>query len=86
MAKSDMAKAFGGAGSDTYSDPEADADVVEDEDMPGDTDLPPDFESAYDAYEASPSAQTFWDAVEACTAAPKGGDIGLLIGKPSKKN
>jgi hypothetical protein len=82
-----MAKAFGG-GSDTYTDPEADTmDADEDEDMPGDSDLPPDFESAYDSYAANPSAQTFWDAVEACTAAPKGG-IGLLLeGKPkSKKN
>ncbi len=88
MAKSDMAKAFGGGGSDTYADPEddtEDADEDEDEDMPGDSDLPPDFESAYDAYEKTPSAQTFWDAVEACTAAPKGGGLALLIGKGKPK-
>ncbi len=76
MAKSDMAKAFGGGGSDTYADPEDDTD----------SDLPADFESAYDEYASNPSAQTFWNAVEACTSASKPGGLALLIGKGKPKS
>jgi hypothetical protein len=80
MAKASQAEAFGGG--DYADDPEPGG--MEDEDMSGDTDLPPDFEAAYDEYDSNPSAQTFWAAVEACTAAPKGGGLALLIGKGKK--
>ncbi len=82
MAKDAMAKAFGGG---EYDAPEGgdEADAMTDEDDSG---LPADYESAYADYEAAPSAQTFWDAVEACTAAGKSGGSALLIGmgKPKK--
>lgn len=32
-----------------------------------DTGLPPEFEMAWQTYHDKPSAQAFWDAVEACT-------------------
>lgn len=34
-------------------------------------DLPPDYVTAYEDYKSHPSAQAFWDAVEACVAAGK---------------
>lgn len=65
---------------------DAASDVAEDEDMAGDSGLPPDFESAYDEYVANPSAQNFWDAVEACTSGRKesGGGLALLLRPKSK--
>jgi hypothetical protein len=33
--------------------------------------LPPDFEKAWQEYHDHPSAQSFWDAVEACTSGDK---------------
>lgn len=38
---------------------------------PDDNGLPPDFEAAWQDYHDHPSAQSFWDAVEACSSAPK---------------
>ena len=81
------AKAFGSSASDSsYDDPEdAAAGTPEDDDEAGDSSLPPDFESAYDEYQANPSAQSFWDAVEACTQGKSGGGLALLIGKTKSK-
>ena len=61
----------------------------DEEDYASDSDdsgLPPDFESAYAEYEANPSAQSFWDAVEACTANKGGGVAALLVGPKAKKS
>jgi len=72
------AKAFGG--SDYGDEPEAEDDMGEEK-----SEYPPEYEQAYQEYEDAPSMETFWRAVEACTAASKGGPALLIgVGKPKK--
>ncbi len=49
----------------------------------------PEYMAAYEEYEAAPSAETFWRAVEACVAETKssggGGGLALLLSPKGKK-
>ncbi len=80
-----MKDVFEGDGNDPFpkTPSSLDADADEDMDAEGDSSLPPEFESAFDAYQQAPSAQTFWDAVEACTgnSKPPGGGLLAILGK-----
>lgn len=65
----DMLIALGG-GKKSAPDSEPDPSDAQDP-AEGESDLPPDFEAAWRDYHDHPSAQSFWDAVEACTAPGK---------------
>jgi hypothetical protein len=52
-------------------------------DMGADDEVPPDFQSAYDEYEADPTASTMYRMIEACKGG--GADMALLIGSGKSK-
>lgn len=60
----------------------------DEEDMPdegNDDDVPPDFKSAYDEWDADPSASTMYRMIEACKGGSGGGLLALAIGPKAKK-
>jgi len=83
MPKDAMAKAFG-KGGDAYADEPLDEELPPDEGA--DDDVPPEFQAAYDEYEAAPSAASAYRMIEACKAGSGGGLALLLEDKGKKKN
>ena len=83
MASGSMKGIFGEGGRPPPMDePDGDEPAAEEE-----SEYPPEYTAAYQEYEDAPSAETFWRAVEACTAAskPSSGGLALILGGPKGK-
>lgn len=85
MAAPSMKGVYGDGGG--KPPPEPMDDMMEDDAGEEDSPYSPEYMAAYDEYAESPSAETFWRAVEACVAETGGGGGGLalLLGKPKGK-
>lgn len=88
MGKKPMFSADEEEGED-YSSPESDPleDMGEEEEPEGD--VPPEFQSAYDEWEAAPSAATTYAMIEACkgggSSSGKPGILALISGGKGRK-
>lgn len=72
------------AEADESEGPMEDMDMEEPEDTSG---VPPEFQSAYDEYTESPTAETMYAMIEACKAGgeSKPGGLALILGGKGKK-
>lgn len=67
-----------------YEAPEEETEEVEE----AANSVPPDFQAAYDEWEAAPSAESLYAVIEACKSGGEsggGGGLLALIGKPKGK-
>ena len=87
-----MAGAYGkslGMGKGMMDSPEEETtepvDNAEEEGTEEGGDVPPDFQAAFDDWEADPSAQNMYQMIESCKSGKEPGGLALILGGKGKK-